>query len=157
MYFDIIYCFCIFPILRPWLLFRFGNVNNLQFLCENGRVHKFANCICWPAFMIQEFHRQRDNTRPSLTLDSISGPMYFLDIIEWNDYTVKLSTALCSFILPSKDIKYCSDEIAISQISVSIPSAYREQSVRWTIRVLLTVFLCIKACASESELPNHIK
>uniref|UniRef100_A0A0E0E5B8 BEACH domain-containing protein n=1 Tax=Oryza meridionalis TaxID=40149 RepID=A0A0E0E5B8_9ORYZ len=81
---------------------RFGNVNNLQFLCENGRVHKFANCICWPAFMILEFHRQRDNTGPSLALDSISGPIYFLDITEWREYSVKLSNALCSFIIPSK-------------------------------------------------------
>ncbi|XP_062179129.1 BEACH domain-containing protein B-like [Phragmites australis] len=135
----------------------FGNVNSMQFLCESGRVHKFANCICWPAFMIQEFHRQNDNTGASLALDSISGPIYFLDITEWNDYSVKLSNALCSFILPSKDMKYCSDETASSQISVSVPSAYREQSVRWIIRVLLTVFLCIKACTSETELPNHIK
>uniref|UniRef100_A0A0E0GD50 Neurobeachin alpha-solenoid region domain-containing protein n=1 Tax=Oryza nivara TaxID=4536 RepID=A0A0E0GD50_ORYNI len=135
----------------------FGNVNNLQFLCENGRVHKFANCICWPAFMILEFHRQRDNTGPSLALDSISGPIYFLDITEWREYSVKLSNALCSFIIPSKVISYCRNEIACNKISLSIPSAYREQSVRWFIRVLMTVFLCIKACTSETELPNHIK
>jgi hypothetical protein len=54
-------------------------------------------------------------------------------------------------------VKCCSDEIAVTQISISIPSAYQEQSVRWMIRVLLTVFLCIKACACESELPSHIK
>ncbi|TKW23149.1 hypothetical protein SEVIR_4G274600v4 [Setaria viridis] len=134
----------------------FGNVNNLQFLCENGWVHKFANCICWPAFMIQKFHQQKDNTKASHALDSVSGPICFLDITEWNDYSVKLSNALCSFICPSKDIEYCSDEIAVSQIAVSIPSAYLEQSVRWIIRILMTVFLCIKAC-TKSELPNHIK
>uniref|UniRef100_K3Y3D9 Neurobeachin alpha-solenoid region domain-containing protein n=1 Tax=Setaria italica TaxID=4555 RepID=K3Y3D9_SETIT len=133
----------------------FANVNNLQFLCENGRVHKFANCICWPAFMIQKFHQQKDNTKASHALDSVSGPICFLDITEWNDYSVKLSNALCSFICPSKDIEYCSDEIAVSQIAVSIPSAYLEQSVRWIIRILMTVFLCIKAC-TKSELPNHI-
>ncbi|XP_040380752.1 BEACH domain-containing protein B-like isoform X2 [Oryza brachyantha] len=135
----------------------FGNVNNLQFLCENGRVHKFANCICWPAFMILDFHRQRDNTRTSLASDSISGPIYFLDITEWSDYSAKLSSALCSFIIPSKDINNYADEIACNKISLSIPSAYREQSVRWIIRVLMTVFLCIKACTSETELPYHIK
>ncbi|CAL4966889.1 unnamed protein product [Urochloa decumbens] len=124
----------------------FANVNNLKFLCENGRVHKFANYICWPAFMIQKFHRQKDNTKASHALDSVSGPICFLDITEWNDYSVKLSNALCSFILPSKNIEYC-----------SIPSAYLEQSVRWIIRILMTVFLCIRACTSESELPNHIK
>jgi hypothetical protein len=120
-------------------------------------VHKFANSISWPAFMIQEFHRQKDNMRTSLALDSISGPIHFLDISEWHDYSVKLSTSLCSFILPSDVVKCSSDEIAVSQISVSIPSAYQEQSVRWMIRVLLTVFLCIKTCACESELPSHIK
>ncbi|KAJ1260421.1 hypothetical protein BS78_10G231000 [Paspalum vaginatum] len=135
----------------------FGNVNNLQFLCENGRVHKFANCVCWPAFMIQKLHQQKDNTKASPALDSVSGSSYFLDITEWNDYSVKLSNALCSFILSSKDIEYCSDEIAVRQIAVPIPSAYLEQSVRWIIRILMTVFLCIKACTSETELPNHIK
>ncbi|KAF8687356.1 hypothetical protein HU200_043042 [Digitaria exilis] len=135
----------------------FANVNNLQFLCENGRVHKFANCICWPAFMIQKFHRQKDNTKASPALDSVTSSIFFLDITEWNDYSVKLSNALCSFILPSKDIEHCSDEIAVSQIAISIPLSYLEKSVRWIIRILMTVFLCIKACTSESELPNHIK
>ncbi|WVZ78912.1 hypothetical protein U9M48_026555 [Paspalum notatum var. saurae] len=135
----------------------FGNVNNLQFLCENGRVHKFANCVCWPAFMIQKLHQQKDNTKASPALDSVSGSSYFLDITEWNDYSVKLSNALCSFILSSKDTEYCSDEIAVRQIAVPIPSAYLEQSVRWIIRILMTVFLCIKACTNETELPNHIK
>lgn len=137
-------------------LFRFGNVNNLQLLCENGRVHKFANCICWPAFMIQKFHRQEDNSKASLTLDSVSGPIS-LDRTEWIDYSIKLSNALCSFLLPLEDIGHCSDEIAISQIVLSIPSAYLEQSVRWIIRILMTVFLCIRACTKETELPNHIK
>ncbi|CAL5040017.1 unnamed protein product [Urochloa decumbens] len=124
----------------------FANVNNLKFLCENGRVHKFANCFCWPAFMIQKFHRQKDNTKASHALDSASGPICFLDITEWNDYSVKLSNALCSFILPLKNIEYD-----------SIPLAYLEHSMRWIIRILMTVFLCIRACTSESELPNHIK
>ena len=158
MYLNILlFYLTIFPINCPWLIFRFGNANNLQFLSESGMVHKFANSISWPAFIIQEFHRQKDYMRTSLALDSISGPIHFLDISEWNEYSVKLSTALCSFILPLNIVKCCSDEIAVSQISISIPSAYQEQSVRWMIRVLLTVFLCIKACSSESELPSHIK
>ena len=107
--------------------------------------------------MFKKFQQQKDNTMASHALDSVSGPICFLDITEWNDYSVKLSNALCSFILPSKDIDYWSDEIAVSQIAVSIPSAYLEQSVRWIIRILMTVFLCIRACTSESALPNHIK
>lgn len=135
--------------MSPWLLFRFGNVNNLQILFENGRVHKFANCICWPAFMIQMFHWQNDSTKASLTLDSVSGPTYSLDRTEWIDYSIKLSNAFCSFVLPSEDIGYCSDEIAVSQIVLSIPLAYVEQSVRWIIRILMIVFLCIRVCTKE--------
>jgi len=107
--------------------------------------------------MIQKFHRQKDNTKASPTLDSVSGPIYCLDRTEWIDYSIKLSNALCSFVLPSEDIGHCSDEIAVSQIVLPIPLAYLEQSVRWIIRILMTVFLCIRACTKETELPNHIK
>ncbi|PUZ74193.1 hypothetical protein GQ55_1G045900 [Panicum hallii var. hallii] len=147
----------------------FGNVNNLQFLCENGRIHKFANSICWPAFMLQEFHQQKsldpqaclkldkESTGPSPTLDSFSNPVDILDTSEWNEYSVKLSIALCSFLLPPKDIKYCPAPTDVSQISLSISLAYWEQCARWIIKVLSTVFPCIKACAGETELPYHIR
>ncbi|KAG0531834.1 hypothetical protein BDA96_04G056200 [Sorghum bicolor] len=147
----------------------FGNVNNLQFLCENGRIHKFANSICWPAFMLQEFHQQKflnaqaslkadkESTGPSPTLESFSNPVDILDTSEWNEYSVKLSTALCSFLLPPKEIKYCPAPTDVTQISLSISLAYWEQCARWIIKVLSTVFPCIKACASETELPNHIR
>ncbi|KAL5208035.1 hypothetical protein ABZP36_032470 [Zizania latifolia] len=146
----------------------FGNVNNLQFLCENGRIHKFANSICWPAFMLQEFHQQKDfdpqvpnckleeNTGTSPTSEIFATPIDILDTTEWTEYSVKLSIALCSFLLPPNEIRHsrCTDD---SQISRSISLAYWEQCARWVIKVLSTVFPCIKACASESELPNHIR
>ncbi|KAL6629117.1 hypothetical protein ACP70R_028882 [Stipagrostis hirtigluma subsp. patula] len=147
----------------------FGNVINLQFLCENGRIHKFANSICWPAFMVQEFHQQKfldpqipdkpdkESTGTSPTLESISNPVDILDTTEWNQYSVKLSIALCSFLLPPKEIKYCPAATDVSQISLSISLAYWEQCARWIIKVLSTVFPCIKACASEIELPTHIR
>ncbi|CAD6251786.1 unnamed protein product [Miscanthus lutarioriparius] len=147
----------------------FGNVNNLQFLCENGRIHKFANSICWPAFMLQEFHQQKflnaqailkadkESTGPSPTLESFSNPVDILDTSEWNEYSVKLSTALCSFLLPPKEIKYCPAPTDVTRISLSISLAYWEQCARWIIKVLSTVFPCIKACASETELPDHIR
>ncbi|RLM79604.1 BEACH domain-containing protein B [Panicum miliaceum] len=147
----------------------FGNVNNLQFLCENGRIHKFANSICWPAFMLQEFHQQKsldpqaclkldkESTGPSPTLESFSNPVDILDTSEWNEYSVKLSIALCSFLLPPKEIKYCPAPTDVSQISLSISLAYWEQCARWIIKVLSTVFPCIKACAGETELPYHIR
>ncbi|XP_066329470.1 BEACH domain-containing protein B-like isoform X1 [Miscanthus floridulus] len=147
----------------------FGNVNNLQFLCENGRIHKFANSICWSAFMLQEFHQQKflnaqailkadkESTGPSPTLESFSNPVDIFDTSEWNEYSVKLSRALCSFLLLPKEIKYCPAPTDVTQISLSISLAYWEQCARWIIKVLSTVFPCIKACATETELPNHIR
>ncbi|XP_023157987.1 BEACH domain-containing protein B isoform X1 [Zea mays] len=147
----------------------FGNVNNLQFLCENGRIHKFANSICWPAFMLQEYHQQKilnaqailkadkESTGPSPTLESFSNPVDILDTSEWNEYSVKLSITLCSFLLPPKEIKYCPAPTDVTQISLSISLAYWEQCARWIIKVLSTVFPCMKACASETDLPNHIR
>ena len=155
-----------------WLLdylFSFGNVNNLQFLCENGRIHKFANSICWPAFMFQEFNQQkfldpqlpnlkvdRQSTGTSATLESYPSPVDILDTTEWNEYSVKLSMSLCSFLLPPNEIRYCPGATVVTQISLSISLAYWEQCVRWIIKILSTVFPCIKACASDTELPNHI-
>lgn len=147
----------------------FGNVNNLQFLCENGRIHKFANSICWPAFMFQEFHQQkfldpevpnwkldRQSTGNSPTLESFPSPVDILNTIEWNEYSVKLSKALCSFLLPPNEIRYCPGS-TVTKISLPISLAYWEQCARWIIKILSTVFPCIKACASETELPNHIR
>jgi hypothetical protein len=37
-------------------------------------------------------------------------PTYSLDRTEWIDYSTKLRNVLCSFILPSEDIGYSSDE-----------------------------------------------
>uniref|UniRef100_K3YP63 BEACH domain-containing protein B n=1 Tax=Setaria italica TaxID=4555 RepID=K3YP63_SETIT len=116
-----------------------------------------------------EFHQQKfldpqaslkldkESTGPSPTLESISNPVDILDASEWNEYSVKLSIALCSFLLPPKEIKYCPAPADVSQISLSISLAYWEQCARWIIKVLSTVFPCIKACASETELPNHIR
>jgi hypothetical protein len=119
--------------------------------------------------MLQEFHQQKfldpqaslkldeEITGPSPTLESISNPVDILDASEWNEYSVKLSIALCSFLLPPQEIKYWSAPTDVSQISLSISLAYWEQCARWIIKVLSTVFPCIKACASETELPNHIR
>ncbi|WVZ77789.1 hypothetical protein U9M48_025613 [Paspalum notatum var. saurae] len=132
----------------------FGNANNLQFLCENGRIHKFANSICWPAFMLQEFHKRKlldpeavlkldeESTWHSPTLESFSNPVDMLDISEWNDYSVKLSIALCSFLLPPKEIKYCPAPTDVSQISLSISLAYWEQCARILANTLQHYMLC---------------
>uniref|UniRef100_J3L9U4 BEACH domain-containing protein n=2 Tax=Oryza brachyantha TaxID=4533 RepID=J3L9U4_ORYBR len=147
----------------------FGNVNNLQFLCENGRIHKFANSICWPAFMLQGFHQQKtldsqvqncnleESTGALSTSESFASPIDILDTTGWTEYSVKLSIALCSFLLPPNEIRNSRGAADVSQNSQSVSLAYWEQCTRWIIKVLSTVFPCIKACASESEFPDHIR
>lgn len=75
----------------------------------------------------------------------------------WNLYAVKLSRALCSFLLPPEDVEL--DELPISSAQTSIPVslAYWEVSAKWMIKVLFAVFPCIKACSTENELPNHLR
>nr|XP_029116201.1 BEACH domain-containing protein B isoform X4 [Elaeis guineensis] len=153
----------------------FGNLNNIQFLCENGRIHKFANSICWPAFMLQEFNRrtmsssvhesQVVNLNSTKNSDerifSAETPaqdeMYYLNITEWKAYCIKLSRALCSFLLALEDINFHHSQASVGQSSLPASLAYWELSMRWVVKVLLTVFPCIKACATESQLPKHIR
>ncbi|XP_022773061.1 BEACH domain-containing protein B-like isoform X4 [Durio zibethinus] len=153
----------------------FGNVNNLQFLCENGRVHKFANSFCSPAFMLQEFKQQmkdsvlqdgsqtsifdlkNDNSTESYLAEP-SAPL--LENISyhqlWNDCVVKLSRVLCSFLLAPEDVKFRYGQATSGRIPTSISSVYAELSIKWVMRVLLTVFPCIKACSNQNEFPNHL-
>ncbi|OUZ99745.1 BEACH domain [Macleaya cordata] len=153
----------------------FGNLSNLQFLCESGRVHKFANSICSPSFMLQEFQQQRVESvqhadcmpilasekdanakipvmEPAVCSFDGSYPQY------WKDYAVKLSRVLCSFLLALEDIKF--DHVQASSVSrsaVPVSSLYWELSIKWVIKVLFTVFQCIKACSNQNELPNHLR
>ncbi|KAK9165680.1 hypothetical protein Scep_000871 [Stephania cephalantha] len=154
----------------------FGNLGNLQFLCENGRVHKFANSICWPAFMLQD--SQQWNVESSLLgdyfmalSDSGSGshaesyslePTVSLDADGscfkcWGDYAIKLSRVLCSFLLALKDIRFHSVQASIGRNAVPISAAYWELSIKWVLKVLFTVFPCIKACSNQNELPRHLR
>lgn len=151
----------------------FGNLCNLQYLCENGRIHKFANSICWPVFTLQEFHQQQlgssvsDSQVTTLhpTEDSSGGvrsteevdQTKSLNIAKWNDYCVKMSRALCSFLLAPEDIRFHNVQELVAQRSMPVSLAYWELSIRWVIKVLFIVFPCIKACSSESKLPTHIR
>ncbi|KAK2977991.1 hypothetical protein RJ640_023529 [Escallonia rubra] len=152
----------------------FGNLNNLQFLCENGRVHKFANSFCSPAFILQEYMQQgdhlsvqddlvmrvsdpeNDNNGSALVskhcAPSRVNPSCFR---YWNEYAVKLSRVLSSFLLSTEDIKSHHHQIPAGRTSVT--SVYGELSLKWIMRVLLTVFPCIKACSDQNELPNHLR
>ncbi|XWS25391.1 hypothetical protein CRYUN_Cryun27aG0064600 [Craigia yunnanensis] len=153
----------------------FGNVNNLQFLCENGRVHKFANSFCSPAFMLQEYEQQmkdsvlqdgsqtsifdlkKDNNAESYLAEP-SAPLPEKASYHqlWNDCVVKLSRVLCSFLLAPEDVKFHHGQATSGRIPTSISSVYAELSIKWVMRVLLTVFPCIKACSNQNEFPNHL-
>lgn len=75
----------------------------------------------------------------------------------WNDYIVKLSSVLCSFLLAPEDIKSHNIQISSGRISMSISSLYIDLSIKWFMRVLLTVFPCLKACSNQNELPIHLR
>ncbi|KAJ4967218.1 hypothetical protein NE237_019067 [Protea cynaroides] len=156
----------------------FGNLNNLQFLCENGRVHKLANSICWPAFMLQEFKQrsvgsslQADFCMPVLDSKeeipvtvSSTGPLVPLPIDNyvsysqyWKDYASKLSGILCSFLLASEDFQVHHVQASVGRTAVAVSPAYWELSIKWVMKVLLTVLPCIKACSNQNELPGHLR
>ncbi|KAJ4757798.1 BEACH domain-containing protein B [Rhynchospora pubera] len=148
----------------------FGNTSNLQFLCENGRIQKFANSICWPAFVLQEFQRQKTGLPVHIPVpvgdsdvNSVSGETEnnIPSLTEWNEYSVELCIALCSFLLPHEDIRFHDGDVSpgksLGQTSQTVSLAYWELAVRWIIKALLTVFPLIKACANDSGLPNHIR
>ena len=150
-------------------------MNNLQFLCENGRVHKFANSFCSPAFMLQEYKQQmkdsvlQDGSQTSIFdlkndnnvesyLAEPSAPLPEKASYHQlqNDCVVKLSRVLCSFLLAPENVKFHPGQATSGQIPTSISSVYAELSIKWVMRVLLTVFPCIKACSYQNEFPNHL-
>ncbi|XP_068657011.1 BEACH domain-containing protein B [Aristolochia californica] len=155
----------------------FANLNNLQFLRENGRVHKFANNICWPAFMLQELQQQsiksfvdtdchtvilgsqievQENklflSRPSVSHQACNGYLR-----NWNEYVVKLSRVLCSFLLAPEDIEFHCVQASVGRTVRPVSFVYWELCIKWIMKVLLVVFPCIKACSSQNELPSHLR
>eukprot|EP00258_Populus_trichocarpa_P035046 XP_024451065.1 BEACH domain-containing protein B isoform X2 [Populus trichocarpa] len=151
----------------------FGNMNNLQFLCENGRIHKFANSFCSLSFLLQECEQ---NTKDLSVQDDCQIPVSDLENENhvkmersfplpadaaysklWNEYVVKLSGVLCSFIVAPENIKPHHVQTNTGRIGMPISAAYGELSIKWVMGVLLTVFPCIKACSNQKELPNHLR
>ncbi|KAJ6939644.1 BEACH domain-containing protein lvsC isoform X3 [Populus alba x Populus x berolinensis] len=151
----------------------FGNMNNLQFLCENGRIHKFANSFCSLSFLLQECEQ---NTKDLSVQDDCQIPVSDLENENyvkmeqsfplpadaaysklWNEYVVKLSGVLCSFIVSPENIKPHHVQTNTGRIGMPISAAYGELSIKWVMGVLLTVFPCIKACSNQKELPNHLR
>lgn len=75
----------------------------------------------------------------------------------WSDYAVKLSRVFCSFLPASEDIKSHDLEASTGQTAVAVSSLYGELSIKWVMRVLVTVFPCIKACSNKNDLPSHLR
>ncbi|KAH0695321.1 hypothetical protein KY285_022418 [Solanum tuberosum] len=152
----------------------FGNLNNLQFLSENGRVQKFANSFCSLAFLLQEYKEKSDNlfaqddmeitvssdndtTGEEVLETKLSSKSSTPYLKNWHDYVSKLSTVLFTFLLSPEDAKADKSQASTVKSSLPVSSAYGELSVKWIIRVLLTVFPCIKACSNQKELPGHLR
>ncbi|CAN1248854.1 BEACH domain-containing protein B [Linum perenne] len=142
---------------------RFRNLSSLQYLCENGRIQKFANSFCSLAFMLQDYRqkiKEADSNLPLFDLKSESHvmlqPSFPLRADAshshlWSEHVVKLSRVLCSFVVAPETIK---SQINCGPTVIPVSSAYGELSIRWVMRVLLTIFPCMKACSNQNELPS---
>lgn len=148
----------------------------MQFLCENGRVQKFANSFCSPAFILQEYKLQTKdlagknnlqihlfgseseshvtNQKSELSIVLPAGGSYSQC---WSDYVVNLSRVLCSFLLAPEDIRPQQVQTSAGRTSMPVSPIYGELSVKWVMRVLRTVFPCLKACSNKNEFPVHIR
>ncbi|XP_031488059.1 BEACH domain-containing protein B isoform X2 [Nymphaea colorata] len=153
----------------------FGNLINMQFLCENGRVHKFANSICWPAFMLQEVCQQEEHSALMTVLlgkttesivdseDQMTNLLQNTDFDlwvseHWYVYALTLSKVLCSFILAPEDIVFQKHHASLGlSIPTQVSLSFWELALRWILKVLLIVFPCLKACGNLNEFPSHLR
>ncbi|KAK7353018.1 hypothetical protein VNO80_18450 [Phaseolus coccineus] len=154
----------------------FGNLISLQFLCENGRVHKFANSFCSPAFLLQDLGQEKDFTvehavvmpgvdiqenenylKPDAAVLSSGLPSRASFSDFWNDYVVTLSRGLCSFLLVPEGSKSLHVQVSSGRLALPVSSAYYELSIKWVMRVLFIMFPCIKTCSSQSDLPSYLR
>ncbi|KAK1395990.1 Beach domain-containing protein b [Heracleum sosnowskyi] len=144
----------------------FGNSNNLQFLCENGRIHKFASSFCAPAFFLKEYkQRQQKQHRNDM---SVPENLYMLvsetkhdDNLEfhgyWNSYVVKLSKVLFSFLLELEDVYSDDFQSLAGKITLPVSSVYGELSAKWIVRVLFTVFPRVEDCSNQNQVPEFLR
>lgn len=147
----------------------------MQFLCENGRVHKFANSFCSPVFILQDHKEhvkllscQNKSQIPSSDLKEVnrsqrdaaeSSASLGSDILYsqvWNAYIAKLSEVLCSFLfVPEAHNSHA--QVPATRAAVPVSSSYCEVSIKWILRILLAIFPCIKACSNHNVLPTHLR
>ena len=79
------------------------------------------------------------------------------DSQNWNHYVTNLIAVLCSFLLGFEDAIHQNLQPSTSTSTLPVSSAYLELSIKWFLRVLLTIFPCIKACSYGNELPSHLR
>lgn len=75
----------------------------------------------------------------------------------WGDYVVNLSRVLCSFLFVTEDIRSQYVQISAGRTATPVSSLYGELSVKWVMRVLHTVFPCLKVCSNQNEFPIHLR
>ncbi|CAL5383977.1 unnamed protein product [Camellia sinensis] len=124
----------------------------LKFLCENGRVHKFANSFCSVAFMLQEYRQQTNDLSGQedfqiLVSDSKNNNSKFHDT----------DRVLAFFLLAPEDIKSHNVQVSAGRSTIPVSSLYGELSIKWFMGALLMVFPCIRACSSQNQLPSPLR
>ena len=75
----------------------------------------------------------------------------------WSDYVASLSRVLCSFLIASENNRSQHVLVSAGRTSAPASSLYGELSVKWIMRVLLTVFPLLKACSNQNEYPVHLR
>ncbi|KAL5145273.1 BEACH domain-containing protein B [Glycine soja] len=139
-------------------------------------VHKFANSFCSPAFLLQDLGWEKDfagqdavgmpgldiqenqncsKPDPVVVSAGLPSRASFSDF--WNNYVVMLSRGLCSFLLVPEGSKSLHVQVSSGRLALPISSAYYELSIKWVMRVLFTIFPCIKTCSSQNELPSYLR
>lgn len=75
----------------------------------------------------------------------------------WKNYVVSLSKVLTAFLLALEDSYSHDFQSSAGKPAMPVSSVYGELSVKWIMRVLLTVFPCIEACSNQNQLPNYLR
>lgn len=139
-------------------------------------MHKFANSFCSPAFVLQDLRQGKDfsgqqavgmpdldiqenenyvKPDPAMAPAGLPPSASFSQF--WNDYVVMLSRGLCSFLLVPEGPKSLNVQVSSGRLALPVSSSYCELSIKWVMRVLFTMFPCIKACSSQNELPSYLR
>lgn len=152
----------------------FCNLSNLQFLCEDGRVHKFANSFCSLAFIFQEHWQWKDDLSGNKNIPIFGSESEKIgdisqnikhysqfpahsSIQQWSNYAINLSRVLVCFLLVPEDKVSSLFGVSSGRNTIPVSTVYGELSIRWFTRALLMIFPCLRACSTRNELPGHLR